>query len=508
MAEIVRSAIVGEAVSRIFSGIISKHEDNSDEGDNIERLEMAHIKIEAAIETSNKWQITDMPLLCWQKKLKRASQECDDMLHRCKQRAIEDNEIEDQVEQSSFPRRVTHATKLFILSFIGHNNDDYYSSSAVVRRFERIADSADEFLRFVQLGGRPRQYLFFDPLIAHLFAGKLLTYQILHDGSQYHYFSICPMSFEERGLEAMLSFIYEDCKVPKNSFRLRIMLRLSESTDIMGITAKCLQLATPQFKSTAEVVIRELTLLPTQDFSWLSQYECESLEHWNNVHSTLTQRFRPDPLCCYRGYIPACSSNSTRISSLSSIFPEPVSDMFLQCHISLSEYNNMQGSPTTRDDTSSLDNFPLLKIGILFTPHDSVEDLKLVNANKSYVVETIDGGNQLTMDVDVTQHRRLEEMLPKAIDYLYQNAEASTYQVSWKSKHGSAHFGVVKTSMAPMLPGARRTTRRQGRRNKIEAQMIKNGQWKEALRDYLKLLAMRSSDDLQCWFMAWLNHRN
>uniref|UniRef100_A0A0E0KM27 Uncharacterized protein n=1 Tax=Oryza punctata TaxID=4537 RepID=A0A0E0KM27_ORYPU len=38
---------------KIFSGIISKHVDNSD-GGNIERLEMAHIKMEAAIETSNK----------------------------------------------------------------------------------------------------------------------------------------------------------------------------------------------------------------------------------------------------------------------------------------------------------------------------------------------------------------------------------------------------------------------------------------------------------------------
>ncbi|KAB8094637.1 hypothetical protein EE612_021876, partial [Oryza sativa] len=47
----------------IFSGVISKYEDNSNEGDNIERLEMAQIKMEAAIKTSNKWQITDMPLL-------------------------------------------------------------------------------------------------------------------------------------------------------------------------------------------------------------------------------------------------------------------------------------------------------------------------------------------------------------------------------------------------------------------------------------------------------------
>lgn len=273
---------------------------------------MAQIKMEAAIKTSNKWQITDMPLLRQQKKLKRASEECDDTLRKCKQRALEEKEIEVQVKQSSFPRRVAHATKSFIVSFIGHKNDGC-SSSGVVRRFERIADSADSFLRFVQLGGRPRQYLFFDPLIAHLFTGKSLRYQTLHDGSQYD-FKICPMSLEERGLEAMLFFVYEDSKVPKNSFRLGLMLRLSESTDVMGITVKCLQLVTPHFNSTAEIVIREFTQLPTQDFSWLPPYDdygSMEMEYWDNVQTTMAQWFRPDPLCCSEGYVPAYFQNQS-----------------------------------------------------------------------------------------------------------------------------------------------------------------------------------------------------
>uniref|UniRef100_A0A0D9W1S5 Uncharacterized protein n=1 Tax=Leersia perrieri TaxID=77586 RepID=A0A0D9W1S5_9ORYZ len=502
MAEAVGSAIVGDAVRRTFTGIISKNEDSSDEGGNIERLEMAHIKMEAAIETSNKWQITDTPLLRWQKKLKRASQECDDILHRCRQRTLEDKEIEEQIKQSSFPRRVAHATKSFIFSFTGHNNDEY--SSSAVRKFERIADSANDFLRFVQLGGRPRQYLFFDPLIAHLFAGKYLKYQILHDGSRYHYFAIRPMNFEERGLEAMMSFIYEDCKVPKNSFRLGFMMRLSESTDIMGITVRCLQLVTPHFKSTADIVIRELTQLPTQDFSRLPPNDAYgSKEHWDNVHSTLTQWFRPDPVCCTKGCAPAHSSNSTKTSSMSSIFPEPVSEVFLQCHISLSEYNVLQGSSTARYGTSSVQNFPPLKLGILFMPHDSAKELK-PSDGESYAVEAIDGEKQQTSHVNVHPHQLDEMLLPKAINYLYHNAEASTYQMSWKSKHGSAHLCVEKISMATPLR-ARRTTRRQGRRNKIQAlqmqEQIKNGQWKQVARDFLKLLAVRSSDNLQGSFI-------
>ena len=69
MAEIIRSAIIGETVTQIFSGITNrKDDDKSDEatgGSGLERLEMAHIKMEAALEMSDKWQITDVSLLHW-----------------------------------------------------------------------------------------------------------------------------------------------------------------------------------------------------------------------------------------------------------------------------------------------------------------------------------------------------------------------------------------------------------------------------------------------------------
>lgn len=117
------------------------------------------------------------------------------------------------------------------------------------------------------------------------------------------------------------------------------------------------------------------------------------MEYWDNVQTTMAQWFRPDPLCCSEGYVPACSSCYTKSSSLSSIFPELVCEVFLQCHISLSEYNKLQGSSSTRlyGTSSSLDNFPPLKLGILFMPHDSVEDLKPANAVESYAVEEREG---------------------------------------------------------------------------------------------------------------------
>jgi len=88
-AEMVSSAVAQEAVIQILSRIKEGCQDKSDAKEHIERMEMAHIKMEAALETSNKWNVTSAPLLRWQRKLKRALQECDNTLHRCRQRLQE-----------------------------------------------------------------------------------------------------------------------------------------------------------------------------------------------------------------------------------------------------------------------------------------------------------------------------------------------------------------------------------------------------------------------------------
>ncbi|OEL35850.1 hypothetical protein BAE44_0003130 [Dichanthelium oligosanthes] len=140
MAEIVGSAVVGETVNRIIASVTGKNEKKDDKRENIESLEMAHIKMEAALPTSDKWQVTDVPLLRWRSKLKRAAQECDDTLHQCKQQALEEEETRQRVRQSSFPKRIAHATKSFISSVIDFSDDKSSGSSANVRRFERFAD--------------------------------------------------------------------------------------------------------------------------------------------------------------------------------------------------------------------------------------------------------------------------------------------------------------------------------------------------------------------------------
>ncbi|KAF8644277.1 hypothetical protein HU200_066504 [Digitaria exilis] len=110
MAEIVSSAVAQETISQILSGLVQKYEEKEkpDARTNLERLEMAHIRLEAALETSEKWQITDGSLLRWRKKLKRAAQECDDTLHKYKHIILEKEQIEQEVEEIMLPKAIDY----------------------------------------------------------------------------------------------------------------------------------------------------------------------------------------------------------------------------------------------------------------------------------------------------------------------------------------------------------------------------------------------------------------
>ena len=145
-------------------------------------MEMAQIRLEAALETSNKWNITNVPLLRWQSKLKHATQECDHTLRRCRQRLQEEEEVQQAVQSSSFPNRVAHTDMSFVSSIFSSANDDKLRGSTVVWRFKRFADGATEFLRYVELGGTPCRYMFSVPLIRHLLAGKGTKYCFVHGG--------------------------------------------------------------------------------------------------------------------------------------------------------------------------------------------------------------------------------------------------------------------------------------------------------------------------------------
>ena len=155
IAEIISSAVVQETVSQVLSSIVQKYEEKeqSNARKNLERLEMAHIRLEAALETSEKWHITDASLLRWHKKLKCAAEEFDDTLHKYKRIILEEEQMEQEVRNSSFLKRIAHATKSFIASSFG--NSDNQMSRSIVQRFDWLAHGASEFLRVVEFGDTP-----------------------------------------------------------------------------------------------------------------------------------------------------------------------------------------------------------------------------------------------------------------------------------------------------------------------------------------------------------------
>ena len=385
MAEIVSSAVAEGIVTQIVSSVLDmqRQERRPSEEERLERLEMAHIKLEAALETSDKWRISDASLLRWRCKLKRAARECDDALRRCKRRAVEDVERRRAARGASFPARLAHAARSFLSSGSGilgggggggGDDDGRGWSGPAVRRFEWYADGAAEFLRFVELGGTPRRYAFFDPLIARLLAGDELRYRLVR-GSQYHLFCVRPISLEGRGVEAKLIFISEDSDAPEKNLCISSMLRLSESTDIVGTTIKCLQLlVTPHFRSTAEAAARELASLPTQDFSWVPYADSTHKEHWNSIHRDMSQCFRPDPLCCHNHQHraePPCEGD-TGAMGLPEVSLESVIEVYWQCQIPLSEDNTQRRRAIAEGRAASSRDAPHLKLGLLFTPHGSL----------------------------------------------------------------------------------------------------------------------------------------
>ncbi|CAL5091765.1 unnamed protein product [Urochloa decumbens] len=435
MTELVSTAIVQETVSQILSGLVPKYEEKeeSNEKRNLERLEMAHIRLEAALETSNKWHVTDASLLRWRRKLKRVAEECDDTLHKCKQRILEDELMEREVRNFSLPNRIVHATKSFVFSVLNRNNNELTSS--IAQRFEWYAHGASEFLRFIEFGGTPCCHMPFDSLMKNLFAGKELHHKIFR-GNKYPFIQLwlAPIRTSVHGTNVGLTLIQCD-GTPEGNIVFSMIVQLSESTDIFWIAVKCLQYFAPHFKCSFENIRNELTQLPTQEFSWGPSFHSYHKEHWDKVHNFIYQWIRPNPFCCKQhGQHEALRFSNLDMAGLSGFLPESVTHVILLCQVSLSVCNKQKAL--------LFGDYPYLKAGISFAPHGSLEDM--LPANKSSEIAAIVHKEKHCLYTDTTLEQLEEIMLPKAIDYFHQNAEAMVYQMHWISKHGFALIQVEK----------------------------------------------------------------
>jgi hypothetical protein len=201
MAEMVGSIVVGEVVNRTSDFLISKHRERLSTREAIERLEMAHIKMEAALELSGRWQqATDASLLRWRRKLRRAADECDAALHRWKLRELQEEDARERLARAPLPRRVAHAVLCFVsgllLLIARRGGDDECSRAcAAGQPLEPLDGGAAEFLRCVELGSAPRRLyggggggLFgFGPVVGRL-SGEHASYERLQGAPQQHRF--------------------------------------------------------------------------------------------------------------------------------------------------------------------------------------------------------------------------------------------------------------------------------------------------------------------------------
>jgi hypothetical protein len=121
--------------------------------------------------------------------------------------------------------------------------------------------------------------------------------------------------------------------------------------------------------------------------------------------------------------------------------------VYLLAHVSLSVGNNKQRAVIDGESkTSCTRDLPYLKLGMHFWPHTCSEDLS----------PTVGGSATETVNGEAMQHGSLyanisfeqlgKMMLPKAVDCLHGNVEASSYQMLWKSKHGGSYLRVEKMS--------------------------------------------------------------
>lgn len=447
MAESVGSAVIQEAANQVLSSLVQKYKEKeeSDANINLERLEMAHIRLEAALEVSDKWQITDTSLRRWRRKLKRVAQECDDTLQKCKQKILEDEQMEHEVRNSSLPNRIVHATKSFVSSIFNH--DENGLSRPVVQRFEWYADGASEFLRFIEFCGTPHCRIPFASITKNLLAGKEVHHKITcGNGYPLLQLWLSPYRTAEHGTEASLVFIKKDCTTPaEGSIHFSMIVQLSESTDIVGIAVKSLQLFAPHVKHTVESIRNELAQLPTQDFSWAPPVYSHQKQHWDKVHSLGSQWYRPDPLCCKQHDQREVQhfSNLDMPGSSDSLV-EPLIQFNLQWQVPLSVYCKQNTSVSEKKN--ALQGSPYLKAGVMFAPHGSSHDI--LPANHSSVAVAIVGREQHLLHEDIALEQLEETMLPKAIDYFCLNAEETVYQMIWESKHGIARIQVEKPIMS------------------------------------------------------------
>jgi hypothetical protein len=243
------------------------------------------------------------------------------------------------------------------------------------------------------------------------------------------------MSFEERGVEAHMQYLYVDRTAVEKSFNKNLLLRLSESTDLVGIAIKCLQSLVYLFNLAAEFATGELTLLA--NLHDMSQSVDPQMISMQELHTEYTHFCRPDPVCCKEDRHRPPVRNMV-VSELSHRFPEQV--ILFSFTSSIPEIGFSKCSSSDEMGTSIMTHRqPLLQVTVGFVPHVMIKEQM-----ETYAIETV-GGNEEYID-DVCMPQVAETTRSNAINCFLSQPELTSYRKLWRSKHGAAGFVVQNRS--------------------------------------------------------------
>jgi hypothetical protein len=417
------SAVIEQSTSKVFSYISTKIEDKASRADTVARLEIAPSRLDIALEKTGRIPITYVSLLRSRKVLKSVYTKGIDLLNKHKQQ--EENDGHVVVRSSSYLQWIAdRAANFSISSLVGLGKEKKLSSS-VAQIFERYADWAEKIVADVESGCPLRHDTFHYPFLKHLLEGKTLRCQIVKNPSQSLSFYLQPGIVEGRGVEVILCYEYNDSRKLQECFSIKLSLRISEDTDIIGISIKCIQQLTSQFKLVAESAIGELTLLPNLQDTFHSYVHLPSFV--KEKYGCLTDLFRPDPICCNgNSYGNLANKSSMEI-------PEPVIHICFSCYISAPE--------------NSLCNAPLVLYGNL-VPHMPLYSNGEISIKYAGKEEIRNGGSV----------QQLEEIARSdALDYLVHEPEPTDYTLLWLSTHG---FAFVRLRQSIPRSSRRRVSKR------------------------------------------------
>jgi len=414
MAETVCSALVQETVSRGVSFALGKREEKASQGHLTERLEMAVSELEFALERAVELPIRHLSLLQRRKNIKRAYVEAMELLDKHKQQSMPPGQ----------PARKSSRKRWFNCAGL---------STVDVGRFEWYADCAGRFVRDLESGCSLHHYTFCNPIVRHLLEGKTLTYY-LKQGNLLRHLYIKPTYSDERGVEALLAYHYEDSTVAEKCFCLGLILRLTESTDLVEIAIKGLQLLASQFKLAVEYAMGELTLLSNlQDIAHLHAPLWVGIQEWHIKH---TQISRPDPACCKGSRHELCATNNVS-SELADIFPEQIIVLDFRCYISALQ-SKTRSSFHECGRNKNRGWKPPVVLTAAFTPH------AVTGTQDSYALEIIGDAREYRNASSIQQV--VETIQSGAVNCFSCQPELAEYRTQWFGKHGFAWFVVESSS--------------------------------------------------------------